>query len=179
MPKSYKAFDIPSERFRDCLSRSRFLELPAHTDTLDPGEIIVVVEDGCGVLGLMTAECPLWGRCPGFGQEDRSGDFSSGSLGRAIARWRLRQTGGEGARKRPGLHLNDPIPTIGGGASKPQVIVELAEHYLARSSISAGEIAFLLWFQDSNSFLRAFRGWTGTTPGEFRGAHSENDGRLH
>lgn len=45
---------------------------------------------------------------------------------------------------------------------------ELAHAYLVRSSASLGEIAYLLGFQDGNSFLRAFRGWTGQTPGEYR-----------
>lgn len=45
---------------------------------------------------------------------------------------------------------------------------ELASHYLARSAISPGEISFLIGFRDANSFLRAFKGWTGTTPGEYR-----------
>ena len=47
----------------------------------------------------------------------------------------------------------------------------LAQHYLARSVISPPEISFLLGYQDSNSFLRAFKGWTGTTPGEYRSQH--------
>jgi len=45
---------------------------------------------------------------------------------------------------------------------------ELAHAYLARSSASLMEIAYLLGFQDGNSFIRAFRGWTGQTPGEYR-----------
>jgi AraC-like DNA-binding protein len=45
---------------------------------------------------------------------------------------------------------------------------ELAYSYLSRSSASLVEIAYLLGFQDGNSFLRAFRGWTGQTPGEYR-----------
>ena len=45
---------------------------------------------------------------------------------------------------------------------------ELAHYYLSRSSASLVEIAYLLGFQDGNSFLRAFRGWTGQTPGEYR-----------
>lgn len=49
---------------------------------------------------------------------------------------------------------------------------ELATHYLGRSGISATEIAFLLGFQDRNSFLRAFKGWTGTTPGDYRSQYS-------
>lgn len=56
---------------------------------------------------------------------------------------------------------------------------ELAQHYLARSSISPGEISYLLGFQDSNSFIRSFRGWTGTTPGEYRSAQSTAEGTLH
>ena len=40
----------------------------------------------------------------------------------------------------------------------------LAAHYLQRTRISTGEIAFLLGFREANSFYRAFRGWTGRTP---------------
>ena len=45
---------------------------------------------------------------------------------------------------------------------------ELAQHYLINSSISPGEISWLLGFQESNSFIRAFRSWTGQTPGAYR-----------
>jgi AraC-like DNA-binding protein len=45
---------------------------------------------------------------------------------------------------------------------------ELAQHYLSRTDISAGEISWLLGFQESNSFIRAFRSWTGTTPAAYR-----------
>ena len=45
---------------------------------------------------------------------------------------------------------------------------ELARHYLSRTDISAGEISWLLGFQESNSFIRAFRSWTGTTPAAYR-----------
>jgi AraC-like DNA-binding protein len=41
---------------------------------------------------------------------------------------------------------------------------ELAHHYLSRSDYSSGQIAFLLGYQDPNSFFRAFRTWTGQTP---------------
>ena len=40
----------------------------------------------------------------------------------------------------------------------------LALHYLASTRMSGGEIAFLLGFEDPNSFYRAFQGWTGKTP---------------
>ncbi|MCV6639300.1 AraC family transcriptional regulator ligand-binding domain-containing protein [Candidatus Albibeggiatoa sp. nov. NOAA] len=45
---------------------------------------------------------------------------------------------------------------------------ELAQHYLVNSAMAAGEISFLLGFQDTNSFIRAFNSWTGKTPKQFR-----------
>ena len=48
---------------------------------------------------------------------------------------------------------------------------DLARHYLSQSKMSPGEISFLLGFQDSNSFIRAYNDWTGTTPGQYRLAH--------
>ena len=40
----------------------------------------------------------------------------------------------------------------------------LAMHYLKSSPMSGAEISFLLGYEDPNSFVRAFSGWTGTTP---------------
>lgn len=39
----------------------------------------------------------------------------------------------------------------------------LACHYLEHTTLSGGEIAFLLGFEDPNSFYRAFQDWTGRT----------------
>ncbi|WP_109126699.1 AraC family transcriptional regulator [Dyella sp. C11] len=50
---------------------------------------------------------------------------------------------------------------------------ELASHYLLHSELSPGQISYLLGFEDANSFLRAFKGWTGITPGEFRVERAE------
>ena len=47
----------------------------------------------------------------------------------------------------------------------------LAKHYLHRTSLPATEIAFLLGFEEPNSFYRAFRGWTGSTPDHVRQSH--------
>ncbi|MFK7800137.1 MAG: AraC family transcriptional regulator ligand-binding domain-containing protein [Anaerolineae bacterium] len=41
---------------------------------------------------------------------------------------------------------------------------ELARHYLTKSEYSSGQIAFLLGYEEPNSFFRAFRSWTGQTP---------------
>jgi AraC-like DNA-binding protein len=44
----------------------------------------------------------------------------------------------------------------------------LARHYLRRGNLHTSEIAFLLGYDDTNSFYRAFRNWTGTTPETLR-----------
>lgn len=41
---------------------------------------------------------------------------------------------------------------------------KLARHYLLKSAYSSTQIAFLLGYEDPNSFSRAFRSWTGQTP---------------
>ncbi|HEY0564769.1 MAG TPA: AraC family transcriptional regulator [Terriglobales bacterium] len=45
---------------------------------------------------------------------------------------------------------------------------DLAHHYLKQSSVELNEIAFLLGFEDANSFFRAFHAWEGTSPSEWR-----------
>ena len=45
---------------------------------------------------------------------------------------------------------------------------ELARHYLKQRAIELPEVAFLLGFEDVNSFFRAFQMWNGTSPGEWR-----------
>jgi AraC-like DNA-binding protein len=51
---------------------------------------------------------------------------------------------------------------------------ELAHHYLAKSKYSSGQIAFLLGYEDPNSFSRAFRSWTGQTPDTARSRASQS-----
>ena len=40
----------------------------------------------------------------------------------------------------------------------------LAQHYLARTQLTTSEVAFLVGYDDPNSFYPAFRNWTGKTP---------------
>ena len=44
-----------------------------------------------------------------------------------------------------------------------------ARRLLANTDLAAEEIAFLLGFEEPNSFVRAFRSWEGRTPTRFRG----------
>jgi AraC-like DNA-binding protein len=49
---------------------------------------------------------------------------------------------------------------------------ELAQHYLLHSSLELNETAYLLGYEDSNSFFRAFHQWEGTSPGRWRATHA-------
>lgn len=74
-------------------------------------------------------------------------------------------------------HLNDEAMTFQDVLN--QVRQELAQHYLANTRISPGEISWLLGFQESNSFIRAFRSWTGTTPSAYRSEWESDSPNLH
>jgi AraC-like DNA-binding protein len=51
---------------------------------------------------------------------------------------------------------------------------ELARHYLLHSSLELNEAAYLLGYEDANSFFRAFHSWEGTSPGQWRALHATN-----
>jgi len=58
------------------------------------------------------------------------------------------------------------------GYSFQQVLEEarhqLASHYLNSSQLELSETAYLLGYEDSNSFVRAFRTWEGVPPAQWR-----------
>jgi AraC-like DNA-binding protein len=45
---------------------------------------------------------------------------------------------------------------------------QLARHYLNNSVLELNEAAYLLGYQDGNSFVRAFRNWEGVPPSRWR-----------
>ncbi len=51
---------------------------------------------------------------------------------------------------------------------------QMARYYLKNSVLELNEAAYLLGYEDANSFTRAFRGWEGVPPGHWREAHRVN-----
>ena len=49
---------------------------------------------------------------------------------------------------------------------------ELGREYLTRADVELKEVAYLLGYDDANSFHRAFRAWEGTTPARWRAVHT-------
>jgi len=49
-----------------------------------------------------------------------------------------------------------------------EVRTEFAKRYLARGTLTASEVAYLIGFTEPPAFFKAFKRWTGLTPGEFQ-----------
>ncbi len=48
---------------------------------------------------------------------------------------------------------------------------QMARYYLSNSALELNEAAYLLGFEDPNSFGRAFRAWEGMPPSDWRETH--------
>ncbi|MGO4527888.1 helix-turn-helix domain-containing protein [Paenibacillus sp. 2TAF8] len=55
---------------------------------------------------------------------------------------------------------------------------EQARMYLADLSLDIKEVAFLIGYEDQNSFYRAFRAWEGDTPANWRSIHAKRYAKL-
>ena len=64
------------------------------------------------------------------------------------------------------------------GSSYQRVLDEarhqMARYYLGNSVLELNEAAYLLGYDNANSFVRAFRSWEGIPPGQWREAHGRN-----
>lgn len=54
---------------------------------------------------------------------------------------------------------------------------QMARYYLGNSVLELNEAAYLLGYEDANSFVRAFRTWEGVPPGQWRESHGP--GSIH
>jgi AraC-like DNA-binding protein len=54
---------------------------------------------------------------------------------------------------------------------------ELARHYLRTTRLELNEAAYLLGYEDANSFVRAFRTWEGVPPAQWRELHEWDDSK--
>ena len=56
---------------------------------------------------------------------------------------------------------------------------ELVRQYLDNASFEITEAAFLIGYEDPNSFYRAFRSWEGKTPAEWRAANERRKSKRN
>src|SRR5437667_12276947 len=56
---------------------------------------------------------------------------------------------------------------------------QLARHYLLHSSRELNETAYLLGYEDANSFFRAFHHWEGTSPAQWRVLQRKSQPTTH
>lgn len=83
---------------------------------------------------------------------------------------------GEASQQQIARHMNRSLSTLqrqlaGEGTSyksiREQTRQELAEQYVREGRYTLSQIAYLLGFSDQSNFSRAFRRWTGHSPGQY------------
>lgn len=148
-----------------------------------------VLEDGAGTNGIQisraVADLPLAGSDPALHAilrdhaelllAARAGSNQNVGSVRAAVREHLRE--GVPSLEEVARTLRTTARTLQRRLSEEgatfQEVVESEREALAREMLtdrrmSVGEVAFALHYSDSSGFVRAFRRWTGTTPGEYR-----------
>lgn len=93
-------------------------------------------------------------------QQLHTGDFGMAHIARTLGRSRTslyRDLRGEG---------------VGFETLVEQLRHRIALHYLAGQKLSVAEVAYLVGFSDASSFSRAFKRWTGSSPGASRRAEA-------
>lgn len=115
--------------------------------------------------------------------DDLSGDTTMGAKVRATLTELLPAGAGSalGVARSLGISTRTLQRRLGGeGVTFQELLAgvreELARHYLTQSTLSPTEIAFLLGYDNPNSFHRAFSQWTGNTP---LGVRQAAAGRAH
>jgi AraC-like DNA-binding protein len=81
------------------------------------------------------------------------------SLTRAASCMQMRTRELKGVLRRKGLNFSD---------LRDKVRYQMAVDYLARSDAHIAEVGMLVGFSEESSFFRAFKRWSGETPGAYR-----------
>jgi AraC-like DNA-binding protein len=126
----------------------------------DPGLCVVLDRHAEDLLRRLSpvAESPLARVRRVVSEELESGEFSAASVARRL---KMSPRTLQRVLAEEGTTFRDVVE---------ELRRELALRYLHERSVSISEVAFLLGFSESRAFHRAFKRWTGKTPGEFRAA---------
>lgn len=154
------------------------------------GEISLTFSADDAALPLITRSASLWETLePGFVEQlkEKSGSMSmSGRVRRAFSET---LAGGSTSIDDMARRLNVSKRSLQRrlseeGASFQDLLnetrCEMSQRYLKDSALSVPEISYLLGFREPSSFFRAFQGWTGMTPGDYRSRDAGvRQSRLH
>lgn len=150
------------------------------------GDVSLTFSEEDAERPLITRSASLWETLePGFREQlqDRMGTITmSGRIKRALAE---ALPGGSTSADDMARRLNVSKRSLQRrlseeGTSFQELLnetrFEMSERYLKDSGLSVPEISYLLGFRDTSSFFRAFHGWTGTTPGDYRSSATGGHG---
>ncbi|MGV6804440.1 MAG: helix-turn-helix domain-containing protein [Ruegeria sp.] len=156
------------------------------TKPLVSGDVSLTFSEEDAERPLITRSASLWETLePGFREqlEDRMGTVTlSGRIKRALAEALPGgSTSADDMARRLNLSKRSLQRRLSEEGTSFQELLnetrfEMSERYLKDSGLSVPEISYLLGFRDTSSFFRAFHGWTGTTPGDYRSSATGGHG---